>query len=175
MILRDPPGRLTEEKFLAIYGGIYEHSPWIARAAFARQSAFPLDTVEALHSAMKDAVEQAGDDQKLALICAHPELACATATPEMLSKESSSEQKGAGLKECSPAEFTEFQRLNAAYREKFGFPFIVAVKGLSRTDILENFRARITNDRDTEFVTALNQIHKIAYFRLTTLAEGPTP
>lgn len=171
MILRDPPGTLSEEKFLAIYGGIYEHSPWIALAAFARRSTLNLDTVEALHAAMKEAVEQAGDDRKMALIRAHPELAVA----ESLSKESTSEQKGAGLKDCTPAEFAEFKALNAAYREKFGFPFIVAVKGLTRADILENFRARIQNDRDAEFATALNQIHKIAFFRLTALAEGSNP
>lgn len=173
MILRDRPRMLTEEKFLSIYGGIYEYSPWIARAAFAQQSALALDTVEGLHQAMKEAVENADHAQKLALICAHPELACAPAVVETLSKESSSEQKGAGLKECTPGEFSEFQRLNAAYKEKFGFPFIIAVKGLNRTDILENFRVRVNNDRDTEFSTALTQIHKIAFLRLTALAEGP--
>lgn len=173
MILRDRPSTLTEEKFLSIYGGIYEHSPWIALAAFAQQQTFDLDTVEGLHQAMKEAVENADYARKLALICAHPQLACAPAVAATLSKESSSEQKGAGLKECTPEEFAEFQSLNAAYKDKFGFPFIIAVKGLHRTDILENFRARMNNDRDTEFSTALTQIHKIAFLRLTALAEGP--
>ncbi|MGZ9096838.1 MAG: 2-oxo-4-hydroxy-4-carboxy-5-ureidoimidazoline decarboxylase [Micavibrio sp.] len=171
MNLYDRPSILSEEKFLKVYGGIYEHSQWIALAAFARQPFFNIDTVESFHAAMKEAVEKADDDRKLALICAHPDLACAPATGK-LSKESSSEQKGAGLKECTPAEFSEFQSLNAAYRAKFGFPFIIAVKGLSRTDILEAFRARINNDRDAEFETALNQIHKIAFLRLSALAEG---
>ncbi|MCM2343445.1 MAG: 2-oxo-4-hydroxy-4-carboxy-5-ureidoimidazoline decarboxylase [Alphaproteobacteria bacterium] len=173
MILRDRPRMLSEEKFLSIYGGIYEHSPWIAQAAYTRQPALDLDTVEGLHQAMKEAVENADHAHKLALICAHPELACAPAVAETLSKESSLEQKGAGLKECTPEEFSEFQRLNAAYKDKFGFPFIIAVKGLNRTDILQNFRARVSNDLDTEFSTALTQIHKIAFLRLTALAEGP--
>lgn len=175
MILRDRSGPLTKDDFLKIYGGVYEHSPWIALAAFTSQPAHNLDTVEALHNAMKEEVEQADYDQKLALIRAHPDLACAPAAAENLSKESSSEQKGAGLKECTPAEFAEFQVLNAAYKAKFGFPFIIAVKGLTRTAILENFRARINNDRDAEFATALNQIHKIAFLRLTALADGPSP
>lgn len=172
MILREKPSDLTEEKFLKIYGGIYEHSAWIALAAFARQPFFNIDTVEALHGAMKEAVEKADEDRKLALICAHPDLACAPAAVEKLSKESSSEQKGAGLKECTAAEFAEFQSLNEGYRAKFGFPFIIAVKGLTRVEILDSFRVRINNDRDAEFDTALNQIHKIAFLRLTALAEG---
>lgn len=156
---------MDRAEFLGVYGGIYEHSPWIAEAAFAKAGG----TMAELHTAMKDAVTKAGREQKLALIRAHPDLACAEAP---LTAASQSEQQGAGLRACTPAEFAEFQALNAAYREKFGFPFIIAVKGLSRQDILQSFRERIANSAEDEFETALAQIHKIAWFRLEALAQG---
>ena len=156
------------EEFLKIYGGIYEHSPWIAAAAYDAGKIAP---AEALHAAMKKAVENGTYDQKLALIRAHPDLAGKLG---VLTKDSASEQKGAGLDQCSPEEFSEFQKLNNAYKEKFGFPFIIAVKGHTRRSILENFRARIHNDKDTEFETALAQIHRIARFRLEALDTKPS-
>jgi OHCU decarboxylase len=116
---------------------------------------------------MKAAVIAASREKKLALIRAHPDLACAERN---LTAESTSEQKGAGLKECSPEEFAEFQKLNAEYKKKFGFPFIIAVKGLNRTDILKAFRQRINNSADAEFDAALEQIHRIAWFRLSALS-----
>lgn len=166
--LRHKPGSLKLDEFLGIYGRIYEHSPWIAEAAYASGSA--IDTVEGLYAAMVDAVAQGGRDRQLALIRAHPVLGVAPAQLDTLTKESVSEQKGAGLNQCTPEEFAEFQKLNAAYGEKFGFPFIIAVKGLGRQDILKAFRARIQNDPETEFAAALEQINKIAKFRLMELA-----
>jgi 2-oxo-4-hydroxy-4-carboxy-5-ureidoimidazoline decarboxylase len=142
------------------YAGIYEKTPWIAEAAFR---AGPPATVEALHAAMKAAVEAAPRDRQLALVRAHPMLAVKAAD---MAEHSVSEQKGVGLDRCTPEEAAEFQRLNAAYAEKFGFPFIVAVKGLTRGDILARFRARLQNDADAEFRTALDEIHKITLFRL---------
>lgn len=158
---------MTREDFLKIYGGIYEHSPWIAAAAYdSGQTA----TLETLHAAMRKAVENGTYQQQLDLICAHPDLAGKLA----LTKESESEQKGAGLDQCTPEEFEEFQRLNTAYKEKFRFPYIIAVKGHTRQSILGNFRVRINNDKETEFKTALEQIHKIARFRLEALqAQRP--
>ena len=148
--------------FVKKYGGIYEHSPWIAEAAFIAGA----DTPEKIHAAMKAAVNAASREKKLALICAHPDLACV----QGLTAASTSEQASAGLNQCTPEELAEFQKLNAEYKKKFGFPFIVAVRGLHRTDILQQFRQRIHNDAAVEFETALEQIHKIAWFRLSALS-----
>lgn len=147
--------------FVKRYAAIYEHSPWIAEAAY---DSGDIGTIDRIHAAMKEAVETAGYAQKIALIRAHPDLACAPATK--LTQDSVSEQKGAGLDRCTPEEYAEFQKLNGDYKKKFGFPFIIAVKGLSRQDILVDFRARIGNGAEKEFATALDQIHKIARFRL---------
>jgi len=156
--------------FMQKYGGVYEHSPWIAEAAFAACA----QGIDAIHAAMKAAVDAAPRDKKLALICAHPDLA----NKAKMTAESVSEQKGAGLDQCTAEEFAEFQHLNAAYKEKFGFPFIVAVKGMTRHDILNAFRTRLHNDVETEFETAIAQIHRIARFRLEVLdqaASRPLP
>ena len=152
------------EAFVKKYAAIYEHSPWIAEAAY---DSGDIGTVEKIHAAMKAAVESAGYTEKITLIRAHPDLACAPATK--LTQESVSEQKGAGLDRCTPEEYAEFQKLNADYKKKFGFPFIIAVKGLSRQDILVAFRQRIDNGAEKEFHTALEQIHKIARFRLEAM------
>lgn len=151
----------SKAEFLQIYGGIYEHSPWIAEAAFDAGAR----TIEEIHAAMKAAVDNAAYDKKLALIKAHPELGSRVRMAEA----SVQEQSGAGFDRCTPQEFAEFQKLNAEYNAKFGFPFIVAVKGLTRQDILSHFRRRLNSDVETEFKTALEQIHKIARFRLSAL------
>lgn len=147
---------MNKQEFITKYGGIYEHSPWIAEAAYGAAD---------IHAAMKTAVTNASHDKKLALIRAHPELG----SKVKMAEASVSEQKGAGLDQCTPAEFAEFQKLNAEYNKKFGFPFIIAVKGLTRTDILKAFRQRMNNNQAAEFETALEQIHKIAKFRLAAL------
>src|SRR5438552_4063548 len=131
--LKNIPSRMSGDEFMEIYGGIYEQSPWIAEEAFARQD---IDTVEALHAAMKLAVVRSDMNQQLILIRAHPDLACAPADMSKLTRESQSEQAGAGLKSCTPEEFAEFQKLNAGYKTRFGFPFIIAVRGLTRQEIL---------------------------------------
>lgn len=164
--LKAKPSTLSKEEFLRIYGSIYEHSPWFAEAAYGKGN---VDTAERLHEVMKEAVEAAPQEKKLALIKAHPDLACAPADMAKLSKESNSEQASAGLKACTPEEFAEFQQLNKDYRAKFGFPFIIAVRGLTRQDILKSFRTRINNNPETEFATALAQIHRIALLRLSAL------
>jgi 2-oxo-4-hydroxy-4-carboxy-5-ureidoimidazoline decarboxylase len=167
--LNKPPSRMTGDEFLEVYGGIYEKSLWIAEEAFERQD---IDTVEELHAAMKLAVVRSDMNQQLALIRAHPDLAAAPADMAKLTAESQSEQTGAGLKNCTPEEFAEFQELNREYKAKFGFPFIIAVKGLTRSDILNAFRSRINNPPDQEFRTALEQVHKIAWHRLSALSQG---
>ncbi len=114
---------------------------------------------------MRAEVDAAPREMQRALICAHPELA----SRARMADASVQEQSGAGLDRCSPAEFEAFQRLNAAYNARFGFPFIVAVKGLTRADILAAFEARLANEPETEFATAIAQIHRIAGFRLAEL------
>ena len=161
------PSTLSEEQFLAVYGGIYEHSPWVAQAVW---DARPLpDAVDALHAAMKAAVDAAPRERRLALIRAHPDLAGRAAVAGALSAASTAEQAGAGLDRCSPDEVAAFQELNAAYKARFGFPFVIAVRGLDRGDILDAFRRRLANDADTEFDTAIEQIHTIARLRLDAL------
>ncbi|NVJ98832.1 MAG: 2-oxo-4-hydroxy-4-carboxy-5-ureidoimidazoline decarboxylase [Alphaproteobacteria bacterium] len=155
--------------FMAAYGGIYEHSPWIAEAAWKDSNPEDLDTLDSLSAAMRQAVDGADEAAKMNLICAHPDLAGKAAVRGDLTADSKSEQAGAGLDQCNAAEFEEFQRLNADYKTKFGFPFIIAVKGLDRYDILAAFRARLNNDRATEFETAIEQIHRIARLRLGDL------
>lgn len=168
MKLKHPASAISHEHFLELYGSIYEHSPWVAEAAWAVRSAQNIDTVEGMHLAMSHAVDAAEDARKLALLRAHPQLACAEGD---LTQASQSEQAGAGLKHCTADEFEEFQELNNAYYQKFGFPFIVAVKGLSKQDILQSFRARIKHAQADEFVTAIAQVHRIAHFRLEALSE----
>ena len=164
-----PPGALDRAGFMARYGGVYEHSPWIAEAVWDA-GAVP-DGVAALAGAMAARVELAGAEAQLALLCAHPDLAGKLAVRGELTVESTSEQAGAGLDHCSLAEFEAFQRLNTVYKAHFGFPFILAVKGHDRAGILEEFRRRADNDRATEFREALNQVHRIARLRLQALAE----
>lgn len=157
---------MTRNDFIEKHKGIYEHSPWIAAAAFDTGATAGIDVI---HIAMRAAVTTAPREKQLALICAHPDLACAPADLSKLTESSVSEQKGAGLNQCTPEEFAAFQQLNRDYRAKFGFPFIIAVKGLTRQDILAAFRTRINNPPDDEFKTALEQIHRIAGFRLQAL------
>lgn len=159
------PSQLTHEAFLARFGGVYEGSPWVAEGVWPAVEEGGLDSREALAAAMRAVVDAAPQDRRLKLIRAHPELAGRAKMAEASVKE----QSGAGLDQCSPAEFAAFQRLNAAYNARFGFPFIVAVTGLSRADILAEFEARLANDPAAEFAAAIAQIHRIAGFRLADL------
>ena len=161
------PSTLSEDQFLAVYGGIYEHSPWVAQAVW--DAGAPPDTVDAVHAAMRAVVDAAPYERRLALIRAHPDLAGRAAVAGALSAASTAEQAGAGLDQCSPDEFAAFQELNAAYKARFGFPFVIAVRGLDRHDILDAFRRRLANDADAEFDTAIEQIHRIARLRLEAL------
>ena len=166
------PDGLSEAAFVARYGGVYEHSPWVAETLYRRGLSTVESTPEGLATAMAEIVAQAGDDLKLALIRAHPDLAGRAAIAGDLTRESRSEQAGAGLDRCTAEEFRRFQGLNADYRRKFGFPFIVAVAGLTRHDILDAFEARLRNDSATEFRTALAQIDRIARLRLAAMDDG---
>jgi OHCU decarboxylase len=164
------PSTLDRPDFLARYGRVYEHSPWIAAAVWDRGAV--VDEAEVLAGAMAAEVEAAGEARQLALLRAHPDLAGKLAVRGELTAESTSEQAGAGLDHCSREEFTEFQELNDAYKARFGFPFILAVKGYDRSGVLAAFRRRVKNTRKAEFRVALDQVHRIALLRLLALAAG---
>ena len=167
--LQHPPRGMSNAAFLAAYGPVYEHSPWIAEAVFGAGLTEEQDTAEGLQAAMAEAVEAALRDRQLALLRAHPDLAGRLALRGELTPQSASEQAGAGLGDCSPAEFQRFTALNEAYKAKFGFPFVMAVKGRSRAEILAAFERRIGHDAAFEFRTALDEVHKIALLRLRAL------
>lgn len=152
--------------FVAALGGVFEHSPWVAEGAW---DARPFASVDALHAAMVAVVAAAGEAEQLALLRAHPELAGKAAVRGELTAESKQEQAGAGLSQCTPEEFARLQDLNARYNARFGFPFIVAVKGLDRADILREFARRLSHDRATEFAESLRQISRITRFRLEAM------
>ena len=155
--------------FVSRYGGIYEHSPWVAEAA-ARvlDAGAGRDTIRRV---MADCVDNASRERQLELMRAHPDLAGKAAIAGDLTAASTGEQASAGLDQCTAAEFERFQSLNAAYRRKFGFPFIMAVRGASRSDILTAFAERMNNPAEVEFETALAEIHRIAEQRLEALDD----
>ncbi|MDE2134394.1 MAG: 2-oxo-4-hydroxy-4-carboxy-5-ureidoimidazoline decarboxylase [Alphaproteobacteria bacterium] len=162
-----PPSTLSHDAFLSAYGGLYEHSPHFAEAVWPLAAGGTIDTVEGFAAALKAQVDAAGRGAQLALIRAHPELAGRL----KLSDASASEQTGAGLDHCTASEMAAFLTLNARYMDKFGFPFIKAVRGFDRQQILAEFRSRVGNDPEREFAAALAEIHKIARLRLNDLAE----
>jgi 2-oxo-4-hydroxy-4-carboxy-5-ureidoimidazoline decarboxylase len=162
------PGALTRDAFIARFGPVYEASAWVAEAVWPASARGELDEPEALAQAMRAAVDDAPRARRLALIRAHPQLAVASGA---MAEASVREQRGAGLDQCSPDELEAFRSLNAAYLARFGHPFIVAVAGLSRGDILAAFAARLENDAEAEFATAIAQIHRIAGFRLAALFD----
>jgi OHCU decarboxylase len=166
---RRPPSGLDRATFVALYGRVYEHSPWIAEALWSTGLQPRHDTVEGLHEALAAIVDAAPRARQLALLNAHPDLAGRLAVRGELTAESSSEQARAGLDKCNPDEFRRFTELNEAYRRQFPFPFIMAVKGRSRAEILEAFERRIGNAEEAEFRTALAEVHKIALLRLRDL------
>jgi 2-oxo-4-hydroxy-4-carboxy-5-ureidoimidazoline decarboxylase len=151
------------------FGGIYEHSPWVAAAIWSAGIGPDDQLMSHLAARMQTIVEAAGHDRQLALLRAHPELAGRLAIAGGLTAESSSEQAGAGLDRCTPDEFASFSNLNDRYGARFGHPFIIAVRGLDRAGILAAFTTRIDNDPATEFATALAEVHKIARLRLELL------
>jgi len=157
---------LDQEGFVTALGGIFEHSPWVAEQAWASR---PFATVAGLHETMVRAVERASEEQQLTLIRAHPDLG-ARVNPKM-SAASAGEQAGAGLDRLTAEEFERLQALNSAYREKFGFPFIYAVRGSTKYDVLRALEQRLQASMELERSTALTQIGRIAQFRLTDVIQ----
>ena len=156
-------------RFLARYASIFEYSPWIAEEAFDRGSAQQCDTAEALHQAMFRVIREAPAERQLALINVHPDLAGKLALADALTDDSRIEQSSAGLDRLSPDELARFTDLNNAYKARFGFVFIMAVRGKTKADILAAFEERLTHDPDREFRTALDEIAKISRMRLDAL------
>ena len=155
-------------QFVAHLGEVFEHSPWVARRAAVGR---PFSSVGVLHDVMVAAVRAAGPEAQDTLIRAHPDLAGKAARARNLSDASTGEQASAGLDSLTDEEYERFDRLNNAYRDKFGFPFIIAVKGLDKTAILTAFERRIGHDEETERQTALEQIARIARIRLADLVH----
>lgn len=168
-MLSPRPSTLDRSGFVDAYGGIYEDSSWIAEAVFDAGITTEHDTLVALHEAMQAAVDGASDARRLALLNAHPDLAGRAAVRGELTAASAEEQASAGLDMCTPAEFERLTELNGQYRARFPFPFIMAVRGASRSDILDAFEVRIKNSVEDEFETALAQVSRIARLRLTTM------
>jgi OHCU decarboxylase len=160
---------LSRSQFIERFGGIFEHSPWIAESVFDAGLAEDCGGAAGLHRAMVDVVRRASPERKLALIEAHPDLAGRLAQSGKLTPGSTTEQASAGLDVLSDAERAEFRALNASYRERFGFPFIMAVKGRSKAEILAAFHARLAKPRAAEIQTALTEIEKIALLRLQAI------
>ncbi|MDQ0142406.1 2-oxo-4-hydroxy-4-carboxy-5-ureidoimidazoline decarboxylase [Cupriavidus necator] len=156
-------------EFVQVLGGIYEHSPWFAETAATQR---PFADAAALAQALRQAVDEAGEAAQLKLVRAHPELAGKAAVRGELTAESTREQSGAGLDLCTPEEFDRLQSLNAAYNQKFGFPFILAVRGYDRHGIIAEFARRIENTPQQELQTCISQIHRIAQFRLDDLVSA---
>lgn len=158
---------MDSHDFIARYGAIYEHSPWVAErvAIFAAD----VDDKDRLAELMADCVDNADKERQLTLIRAHPDLAGKLQVAGELTADSTEEQASAGLDQCSKIEYERFQALNDAYKEKFGFPFVMAVRQSNRAEILDAFGARLQNDYDAEFEAALNEIHKIARLRIDAM------
>ncbi len=164
----DKLNRLDETAFVARLGAIYEHSPWVAKEVYPAR---PFESRAALAAAMAAAVDAAPEKDRLALLRAHPELAGKEASAGTLTRDSKREQAGAGLDACTPDELAQIGELNRAYRDKFGFPFIIAVSGLDRLQVIAAMQTRLDNTPQAEFATALAEVDKIARIRLAALID----
>jgi 2-oxo-4-hydroxy-4-carboxy-5-ureidoimidazoline decarboxylase len=150
---------LDRADFVDAVGWVFEHSPWVAERVF---DARPFTGLDALHAAMTDQVERATFTERLALLQSHPDLGARA----RLSSASTAEQAGAGLDSLTPGEFEQLYRLNTVYRSRFGFPFLLAVKGSTKHDILRALQARMESTPEDEYREALRQVYRIARFRL---------
>lgn len=159
----DAVNALDRAGFVALLGETFEHAPWVAERAFA---ALPFADVAALHAAMIRVVREAPEAERLAFLNGHPELAGSEARARRMTADSVAEQGSAGLDTLSAADLDRFDRLNPAYRAKFGFPFIIAVRGRGRDEILAVFERRLTRDADTEAEATLAEIAAITRMRL---------
>ena len=163
------PSRMSKEEFIHAFGGIFEHSPWIAERAFDFELGPATDSAGGLHNALSRAFRSASEAERLGVLTAHPDLAGKLAQARRLTAESTSEQASAGLDALTDDERDSFTRLNADYVAKHGFPFIIAVRDNTKASIMEAFRKRVANSRQEEFATACKQVERIAWHRLKDL------
>ncbi|MBN2759230.1 MAG: allantoinase PuuE [Rhodobacteraceae bacterium] len=166
---RTRPSAMDRESFVAKFGGIYEHSPWVAEAAHGLELGPAHDSAVGLANAMARAFRSGSADARMQVLRAHPDLAGKLAAAKRLTPESTAEQSSAGLDALTDSERATFQRLNTAYVEKHGFPFIIAVRDNTKDSILAAFHTRIDNDSATEFATACAQVERIGALRLMEL------
>ena len=160
------PSRLALDDFTQLFGGVFEHSEWIAERTFRGELGPVNDSATGLHAAMCRVFRAASEDERLGVLLAHPDLAGKLAAAKRLTADSTAEQASAGLDALTDAERAEFTALNTAYVEKFGFPFIIAVRDHDKAGILSAFKTRLGNDRATEFATACRQVERIAELRI---------
>ncbi|SCM69033.1 allantoinase PuuE [Donghicola eburneus] len=163
------PSQMDRETFVGTFGGIFEHSPWIADRAYDLELGPAHDRAAGVHSALARMFRSASYDERLGVLRAHPDLAGKLAAAKRLTAESTSEQSSAGLDALTDEERTQFTNLNTAYTEKHGFPFIIAVRDHDKASILSAFERRIANDTETEFTEACKQVERIARLRLEDL------
>lgn len=164
---------LDREQFVQRFGGIYEHSPWIAERAWERGLDEQYNDVGVLAEAMVDVLADSSADEQLLLIQAHPDLVGKAAVAGELTTDSTVEQSSAGLDQCTTEEFQRFTDLNTQYWKKFDFPFVMAVRNSDRKTILQAFEQRLTNARDVELKRAIEEINIIAGLRLAVMASQP--
>ena len=162
--------RMDREEFVSRFGAVFEISPWVAEGAWERR---PFDDLDGLHAALVRTVDDAAEERRVALIRAHPDLAGKAALAGGLTDESANEQASAGLDRLSAGEYDEFHRLNAAYREKFGLPYVVCVRDNTKETIFGGAEKRLSNTREEEIEAALYEISRISRLRLEDLVEGP--
>ena len=163
------PSCMERAAFVEKFGGVFEHSAWIADRAFSLELGPAHDSAIGLHNALSRIFRSASPAERLGVLTAHPDLAGKLAQAKRLTADSTAEQASAGLDALTDSERARFSELNTAYVDKFGFPFIIAVRGLAKADILSAFERRVGNERDTEFSTACRQVERIALLRLKTM------
>ncbi len=162
---------MGKQAFMDIFGGVYEHSPWIAETLWKNGVTKECDEAEGLRNALQSILLGAERKQQLEVLRAHPDLAGRAAMRNELTQSSTDEQASAGLDHCSEKELRKFQEYNEQYKSKFEFPFIMAVKDSSRKEILDAFSQRLNNNPEQEFQTALNEVGKIAKIRITDIFQ----
>ena len=155
----DKFNKLSKAEFISIFGNIFEKTEWIAERCYESK---PYNNLDELVSKMMKIFENIEKERHLEILNSHPDLA----VEKKLTEDSKNEQKNASLNQCTDEEFVEFKKLNEEYKKKFGFPFIIAVKGKNKEEILNSFRQRIANNINLEFEEAKKQVKKIASFRL---------
>ena len=160
----DKFNKLSKPEFISIFGNVFEKTEWIAERCYDSK---PYNNIDELFLKMMEVFENTEKEKHLEILNAHPHLA----VEKKLTEDSKNEQKNASLNQCNDVEFIEFKKLNEEYKKKFGFPFIIAVKGKNKEEILNSFRQRITNNINSEFEEAKKQVMKIASFRLSEIIK----